>query len=85
MHPDYGELFRRIGRVGRSVALHLLYASQNLDNSGRTSGLETNIGYKIGLKTQTASESRALLDGSDAAYRLSGDPGHGVLRPTGEN
>lgn len=83
MHPDYGELFRRIGRVGRSVALHLLYASQNLDNSGRASGLETNIGYKIGLKTQTASDSRALLDGSDAAYRLSGSPGHGVLRPTG--
>jgi DNA segregation ATPase FtsK/SpoIIIE, S-DNA-T family len=82
-HPEFGELFKRLGRVGRSVAIHLLYASQSLDVSGKTSGLETNIGYKIGLKTQTMSESRQLLDNSDAAYRLPGDPGHGVLRPTG--
>lgn len=82
-HPEFGELFKRLGRVGRSVAIHLLYASQSLDVSGKTSGLETNIGYKIGLKTETMSESRQLLDNSDAAYRLPGDPGHGVLRPRG--
>lgn len=79
-YPEYGDLFKRIGRVGRSLGIYLLFASQNLDISGRTSGLESNIGYKIGLKTQTAQESRALLDGSDAAYRLPGTPGHGVLR-----
>lgn len=81
-YPEYGDLFKRIGRVGRSLGIYLLFASQNLDISGRTSGLESNIGYKIGLKTQTAQESRALLDGSDAAYRLPGTPGHGVLRAT---
>ena len=81
-YPDYGDLFKRIGRVGRSVGVHLLYASQTLETGGRTSGLEANIGYKIGLKTLTASDSRALLDGSDAAYRLSGTPGHGVLKTT---
>lgn len=78
-YPDYGALFKRIGRVGRSLGIYLLFASQNLDISGRTSGLESNIGYKIGLKTQTAQESRALLDSSDAAYRLPGTPGHGIL------
>ncbi|AQA06966.1 type VII secretion protein EccCa (plasmid) [Mycobacterium sp. TJFP1] len=78
-YPDYGNLFKRIGRVGRSLGIYLLFASQNLDISGRTSGLESNIGYKIGLKTQTAQESRALLDSSDAAYRLPGTPGHGIL------
>jgi len=83
LHPEYGDLFKRLGRVGRSIGIQLLYASQNLDNAGRTSGLESNIGYKIGLKTQTAAESRQLLDGSDAAYRLPGLPGHGVLRTTG--
>jgi DNA segregation ATPase FtsK/SpoIIIE, S-DNA-T family len=79
-HPEFGPLFKRVGRLGRSLGIELLFASQNLDISGRTSGLESNIGYKIGLKTQTAQESRALLDGSDAAYRLPGNPGHGVLR-----
>ncbi|RFZ63035.1 ESX-1 secretion system protein EccCa1 [Mycobacterium marinum] len=81
-HPDYGPLFKRIGRVGRSLGIYLLFASQNLDISGRTSGLESNIGYKIGLKTQTPQESRALLDSSDAAYRLPGTPGHGILLPS---
>jgi S-DNA-T family DNA segregation ATPase FtsK/SpoIIIE len=80
--PDYGPLFKRIGRVGRSLGIYLLFASQNLDISGRTSGLESNIGYKIGLKTQTPQESRALLDSSDAAYRLPGTPGHGILLPS---
>lgn len=82
-HPDFGELFKRIGRVGRSVGVHLLFASQTLEAAGRTSGLEANIGYKIGLKTLTASDSRSLLDGSDAAFRLPGQPGHGVLKVTG--
>jgi S-DNA-T family DNA segregation ATPase FtsK/SpoIIIE len=82
-YPEYGQLFVRIGRQGRSLGIYLLFASQNLDISGRTSGLESNIWYKIGLKTQTAQESRALLDGSDAAYRLPGVPGHGVLRANG--
>lgn len=78
-YPAYGDLFKRIGRVGRSLGIYLLFASQNLDISGRTSGLDSNIGYKLGLKTQTAQESRALLDASDAAYRLPGTPGHGIL------
>ena len=82
-YPDYGELFRRIGRVGRSVGLALLLASQSLENTGRTRGLESNIGYKIGLKTQTPQESRSLLDGSDTAFRLPGRPGHGMLLSTG--
>ncbi|BBN50810.1 type VII secretion protein EccCa [Mycobacterium avium] len=78
-HPDFGPLFQRIGRVGRSLGIYLLFASQNLDLSGRTSGLESNLWYKIGLKTGTPQESRALLDSSDAAYRLPGTPGHGIL------
>ncbi|MGV0743863.1 type VII secretion protein EccCa [Mycolicibacterium sp. XJ870] len=82
-HPDFGDLFKRIGRVGRSVGIHLFFASQTLETAGRTSGLEANIGFKIGLKTLTAGDSRALLDGSDAAFRLPGQPGHGVLKVTG--
>jgi S-DNA-T family DNA segregation ATPase FtsK/SpoIIIE len=82
-YPDYGELFRRIGRVGRSVGLAMLLSSQSLENAGRTRGLEANIGYKIGLKTQTPQESRSLLDGSDTAFRLPGRPGHGMLLSAG--
>ena len=79
-HPEYGSVFKTIGRLGRSWGIHLLYAAQTLEEQGRTHGLEANVAYKIGLKTLTASDSRQLLDGSDAAFRLPGIPGHGVLK-----
>ena len=37
-HPDFAELFVMIGRVGRSLGVHLLLASQRLDE-GRLRGL----------------------------------------------
>ena len=47
-----------IGRLGRSLGVHLLLASQRLEE-GRLRGLDTHLSYRIGLRTFSAMESRA--------------------------
>lgn len=77
-HPDFAELFVAIGRLGRSLGMHLLLASQRLDE-GRLRGLETHLSYRVCLKTFSASESRAVLGTADA-YELPGTPGAAILK-----
>jgi S-DNA-T family DNA segregation ATPase FtsK/SpoIIIE len=77
-HPDFAELFVAIGRVGRSLGMHLLLASQRLDE-GRLRGLETHLSYRICLKTFSASESRAVI-GTVDAHELPGTPGAALLK-----
>jgi DNA segregation ATPase FtsK/SpoIIIE, S-DNA-T family len=77
-HPDFAELFVAIGRVGRSLGMHLLLASQRLDE-GRLRGLETHLSYRICLKTFSAGESRAVLGVPDA-YHLPSTPGAAYLK-----
>ncbi len=77
-HPDFAELFVAIGRVGRSLGMHLLLASQRLDE-GRLRGLDTHLSYRICLKTFSASESRAVLGTADA-YELPSTPGAALLK-----
>jgi S-DNA-T family DNA segregation ATPase FtsK/SpoIIIE len=76
--PDFAELFAQIGRLGRSLGLHLLLASQRLDE-GRLRGLEANLSYRVCLRTFTEQESRTVLGVPDA-YSLPSAPGHGYLR-----
>ncbi len=77
--PEFAELFTAIGRLGRSLSIHLLLASQRLE-TGRMKGLESHLSYRIGLRTFSASESRTVL-GVDAAYELPSIPGVGYLKP----
>jgi len=77
-HPEFAELFVAIGRLGRSLGMHLLLASQRLDE-GRLRGLETHLSYRICLKTFSASESRAVL-GLPDAYHLPSSPGAAYLK-----
>lgn len=77
-HPDFAELFLAIGRVGRSLGMHLLLASQRLDE-GRLRGLDTHLSYRICLKTFSAGESRAVLGVGDA-HELPNTPGVGYLK-----
>jgi len=77
-HPDFIELFVQIGRVGRALGVHMLLASQRLEE-GKLSGLENYLSYRIGLRAFSASESRAVLGYPDA-YHLPPDPGAGFLR-----
>lgn len=76
--PDFADLFTMIGRVGRSLGMHLLLASQRFDE-GRLRGLESHLSYRICLKTATAAESRAVLGTADAA-ELPTAPGGAMLR-----
>lgn len=77
-HPDFAELFVAIGRLGRSLGIHLLLASQRLDE-GRLRGLDTHLSYRVCLKTFSAAESRAVIGVTDA-HELPGTPGAGLLR-----
>ncbi|HTM83803.1 MAG TPA: type VII secretion protein EccCa [Mycobacterium sp.] len=82
-HPDFAELFVAIGRLGRSLGMHLLLASQRLDE-GRLRGLETHLSYRICLKTFSPNESRSVLGVTDA-YQLPNGPGAAYLKaPSGE-
>ena len=76
--PEFIDLFVAIGRLGRSLGLHLLLASQRLDE-GRLRGLESHLSYRIGLRTFSAQESRTVLGVPDA-YELPPAPGLGFLR-----
>ncbi|ABL79848.1 MULTISPECIES: type VII secretion protein EccC [unclassified Nocardioides] len=77
--PEFIDLFVAIGRLGRSLGLHLLLASQRLEE-GRLRGLESHLSYRIGLRTFSAGESRTVLGVPDA-YELPADPGLGYLKP----
>ncbi|GAA4897533.1 S-DNA-T family DNA segregation ATPase FtsK/SpoIIIE [Stackebrandtia albiflava] len=76
--PEFINLFVQIGRVGRSLGVHLLLASQRLEE-GRLRGLDTHLSYRIGLRTFSAIESRTVLGVPDA-YELPQAPGHGYLK-----
>jgi S-DNA-T family DNA segregation ATPase FtsK/SpoIIIE len=76
--PEFIDLFVMIGRVGRSLGVHLLLASQRLEE-GRLRGLDTQLSYRIGLRTFSAMESRTVLGVPDA-YELPSQPGNGYLK-----
>jgi DNA segregation ATPase FtsK/SpoIIIE, S-DNA-T family len=77
-HPDFADMFVAIGRLGRSLGMHLLLASQRLDE-GRLRGLDAHLSYRMCLKTLSASESRTVLGTADA-YQLPNTPGAGFLQ-----
>ncbi len=76
--PDFAELFVMIGRLGRSLRVHLLLASQRLEEN-RLRGLDSHLSYRIGLRTFSANESRQVL-GITHAYHLPSQPGAGYLK-----
>ncbi|GII86558.1 type VII secretion protein EccC [Sphaerisporangium siamense] len=76
--PEFIDLFVMIGRLGRSLGVHLLLASQRLEE-GRLRGLDTHLSYRIGLRTFSAMESRVVLGVADA-YELPPAPGNGYLK-----
>jgi S-DNA-T family DNA segregation ATPase FtsK/SpoIIIE len=76
--PDFLDLFVTIGRVGRSLGMHLLLATQRLEE-GRLKGLESYLRYRICLRTFSAAESSTVL-GKPDAYYLPSAPGVGYLK-----
>lgn len=76
--PDFAELFVAIGRIGRSIGVHLLLATQRLE-MGKIRGLESHLSYRIGLRTFSEGESRDAI-GTPDAYHLPPEPGSGYLK-----
>jgi DNA segregation ATPase FtsK/SpoIIIE, S-DNA-T family len=76
--PDFLELFVTIGRVGRSLGMHLLLATQRL-GEGRIQGLEGHLRYRICLRTFNAQESKQVIGTPDAFY-LPSYPGVGYFK-----
>jgi hypothetical protein len=58
--PDFAELFVAIGRIGRSIGVHLLLATQRLE-MGKIRGLESHLSYRISLRTFSEGESREAI------------------------
>ena len=76
--PEFIDLFVTIGRVGRSLGVHLLLASQRLDE-GRIHKVEGHLSYRIALRTFSSMESRSVI-GVSSAYELPTAPGNGYLK-----
>ncbi|CAM3336719.1 type VII secretion protein EccCa [Dermacoccus barathri] len=76
--PDFIDLFLSIGRIGRSIGVHLMLSSQRIE-SGKLRGLETYLSYRLGLRTLSEAESRTVLDTPDA-FNLPAIPGYGYLK-----
>ncbi|MET9203423.1 type VII secretion protein EccCb, partial [Gordonia sp. NPDC003585] len=76
--PDFIDLFVQIGRIGRSIGVHLLLATQRLEES-KLRGLESHLSYRIGLRTFSAQESRTVIGTADA-HELPPIPGSGILK-----
>jgi S-DNA-T family DNA segregation ATPase FtsK/SpoIIIE len=76
--PDFIELFLSIGRIGRSIGVHLLLSSQRIEG-GKLRGLDSYLSYRLGLRTFSEEESRTILDTPDA-FHLPTLPGFGYLK-----
>ncbi|BCY13391.1 type VII secretion protein EccCa [Actinoplanes sp. L3-i22] len=76
--PEFMDLFVSIGRLGRSLGVHLLLASQRLDE-GRINRVEGHLSYRIALRTFSSMESRSVI-GVGSAYELPSEPGNGFLK-----
>lgn len=75
--PEFIDMFLQIGRIGRSLGVHLLLASQRVEE-GRLRGLDTYLSYRLVMRTFSAEESRIAL-GTQDAYHLPAVPGAGIL------
>ncbi|MFF0410529.1 type VII secretion protein EccCa [Kitasatospora sp. NPDC004745] len=76
--PEFVDLFVSVGRLGRSLGVHLLLASQRLDES-RIHRVEGHLSYRIALRTFSSMESRSVI-GTASAYELPSAPGNGYLK-----
>lgn len=76
--PEFIDLFLQIGRIGRSIGVHLLLSSQRIEG-GKLRGLDTYLSYRLGLRTFSEAESQVVLSTPDA-FHLPALPGYGYLK-----
>ncbi|HEU5381128.1 MAG TPA: type VII secretion protein EccCa [Ktedonobacteraceae bacterium] len=77
-YEDFLALFVKFGQVGRSLGMHMMLATQRIDE-GRIRTLEGHLRYRIGLRTFKPDESTAVIGRPDAYY-LPPSPGSGYFK-----
>ncbi|CAM3309969.1 hypothetical protein STSO111631_13275 [Stackebrandtia soli] len=77
-NPDFMSSLINIGRLGRSLGVHMLLATDHLDFF-RIRGLDGYLRYRIGMRTLSADESKMVMGVADA-HELPDAPGHAYLR-----
>lgn len=76
--PEFIDVLLQIGRIGRSIGVHLLLSSQRIEG-GKLRGLDTYLSYRLGLRTFSEAESHVVLNTPDA-FHLPALPGFGYLK-----
>ena len=82
-NPEFGEELDRITRLGRSLGVHLILASQR--PTGVSDQMRANIKLRICLRVEGVDTSREMLRRADAAFLPNGMPGRGYLQIGNEN
>ena len=77
LHPTTMEIFSRLASQGRSLGLHLLYATQHPSGAVNTT-MRANTELRIALRTITEAESLDII-GSGAAARIPRIPGRAII------
>ncbi len=77
--PDFVTGLIRIARVGRSLGVHLVLATQR--PAGVVSAeMQANLGLRVALRMADKENSSEVLGAPDAAYIASSTPGRGYVR-----
>ncbi len=76
--PEFIDLLLTIGRIGRSIGVHMLLSSQRIEG-GKLRGLDSYLSYRVGLRTFSEQESSVVLNTPDA-FHLPPIPGYGYLK-----
>ena len=82
-NPDYKAELESITRVGRSIGVNLVLASQR--PKGVTDQMRANIKLRLCLRVEETDTSRELLRKPDAAFLPNGIPGRGYLQIGNDN
>jgi S-DNA-T family DNA segregation ATPase FtsK/SpoIIIE len=80
--PDFVTGLIRIARVGRSLGVHLILATQR--PTGVVSGeMRANTGLRVGLRMEDAADSQEVLESAEAAGITRATPGRAFARTGG--
>ncbi|PDW01815.1 FtsK/SpoIIIE domain-containing protein [Candidatus Viridilinea mediisalina] len=77
-YPQFQDELIRVGKQGRSLGVHLLFATQQ--PSLIKEGLLNNLSYWMSLRVNSKEDSRAMLGVPDASQLGTDTPGRGFLR-----
>ncbi len=77
-YPQFQDELIRVGKQGRSLGVHLLFATQQ--PSLIKEGLLNNLSYWMSLRVNSRDDSRAMVGVPDAALLGTDTPGRGFFR-----